>query len=110
MTPPELTALLVQKVMGWTVHPNRYLMENRRWTPAWRFQPAERLADAFRLLERAAPVEYSMHGDSKGNFRVQVRIGETNGEACGASKPRVITCAVARAVGIRVEGAEIDAA
>jgi hypothetical protein len=109
MTTPELTALLAEQVMGWTVHPDRYLMGNRRWKPAWRFQPTESLVDAFRLLEESAPQEYSMCGDNKGNFRVQVRIGDGTGEAVGTSKPRVITCAIARSLGIHVGEAETDA-
>ena len=43
-------------------------MGHRRWLPRWRFQPAENLMDAFRLLEGAAPAEYSMSGGSDGGF------------------------------------------
>jgi len=53
MTTSELTALLAQRVMRWTVAPGRFLMENRRWKPAWRFQPTKKLEDAFRLLDAA---------------------------------------------------------
>ena len=52
--------------MGWTVGPDRFMMGNRGWMPRWRFQPAEKLEDAFRLLEEAAPQEYSICGDDKG--------------------------------------------
>jgi hypothetical protein len=71
--------------------------------PRWRFQPAERIEDAFRLLEQAAPEEYSIVGDDKGTFRATVRLAESTGEAKGSSKPLTITCAIARAFGIEVE-------
>ena len=103
MTTDMLTSLLAQRVLGWTVAPDRFLLGNRRWLPRWRFQPTEKLADALRLLEKAAPEEYNMRGDSEGNVLVHVRIGNVTGEACGASKPRAITCAIARALGIEVE-------
>ena len=103
MTTDMLTSLLAQRVLGWTVAPDRFLMGDRRWLPRWRFQPTESLVDAFRLLEDAAPQEYSMCGDSKGNFRVQVRIGDGTGEADETSKPRAITLAVARALRLEVD-------
>ena len=103
MTSEQLTALLAERVMGWTVGPDRFMMGNRGWMPRWRFQPAEKLEDAFRLLEEAAPQEYSIGGDDKGNVHVQVRIAGTTGEARGMSRPLVITYAIARAVGVEVE-------
>ena len=109
MTSEQFTAVLAERVMGWGVGPDRFLMGNRGWMPRWRFQPTESLVDAFRLLEEAAPQEYSMCGDNKGNFWVQVRIGGGTGAADGASKPRAITCAIARALGIEVEGTEANA-
>lgn len=98
-----MTALLAQRVMGWTVGPDRFMMGNRGWTPHWRFQPTQKLDDAFRLLEGASPEEYSISGDNKRNIRVRVRIRGATGEAHGTSKPLVITHAIARAVGVEVE-------
>ena len=109
MTPDALTTLLAERVMGWRVGPDRFLTGNRGWISRWRFQPAEKLPDALRLLEKAAPGEYDMSGDGEGNVRVHVRIGDATGEACGPSKPRAITYAIARAFGIQVDGAETDA-
>ena len=109
MTSENLAALLAKRVMGWGVGPDRFLTSKRGWMPRWRFQPTERLADALRLLEKAEPEEYTMSGDSEGYVRVHVRIRAATGEACSASKPRAITCAIARALGIQVEGCEIDA-
>jgi hypothetical protein len=98
-----LTDLLAMRVMGWSIGPDRFMTGSRRWMPRWRFQPTEKLADALRLLEAAAPEEYHLRGDSEGNIQVHVRIGDATGEACSQSKPRAITYAIARAVGIEVE-------
>ena len=88
--------------MGWKVCPDRFSMANRRWMPRWRFQPADKLDDAFRLLEEATPQEYSIRGDDKGGIHVRVRINGSMGEARGTSKPLTITQAIARAVGIEI--------
>jgi hypothetical protein len=102
MTSERLAAMLAERVMGWGVGPDRFLLSNRSWMPRWRFQPTEKLADALRLLEVAAPQEYSLRGDSEGNIQVRIRIGDATGEACSGSKPRAITWAIARAVGIHI--------
>lgn len=109
MTSENLAALLAKRVMGWSVGPDRFLTSKRGWMPRWRFQPTERLADALRLLEKVEPEEYTMSGDAEGYVRVHVRIRAATGEACSVSKPRAITYAIARALGIQVEGGEIDA-
>lgn len=101
MTTDQFTAILAERVMGWQLAPQRFLMGDRRWQPRWRFQPTERLEDAFSLLEKAAPNEYSMGDDGTG-FRVRVRIGKAIGEARDMSKPLAITLAVARALGLEV--------
>jgi hypothetical protein len=103
MTIPKLTALLAQRVMRWNVAPGRYLMENRRWTPAWRFQPAKRIEDAFRLLDAADPEECRIISHRGGPFTVRVQIGGTAGEAAHASRARAITLAIACAVGLDPE-------
>jgi hypothetical protein len=64
----------------------------------------EKLEDALRLLEATALQEYFIEGDETGTTRVRLRIAGTTGEATEASKPRAISYAVARAVGIRVPG------
>jgi hypothetical protein len=104
MTATELTALLAQRVMHWAVHPGRYLMENRRWTPAWRFQPTKNLEDAFRLLEAADPDNYSINCRRGGPWTVRIQIGGISGEASRISKALAITQAVARAIGLDPEG------
>jgi hypothetical protein len=99
MTAERLTEILAELVMGWRVAPGRFMIGGRGWKPAWRFQPTERLEDAFRLLDAADPSEYSI-ARQDGVLTVRVRIGETLGEARDTSKPRAITYAVARAVGV----------
>ncbi len=103
MTNACLTDLLAVRVMGWSIGPNRFMTGNRGWLKRWRFQPAEKLDDALRLLHEAAPQEYSICGDDKGNIRVQVRIAGTSGEARGKCTPLAITQAIARALGIELE-------
>ena len=102
MNNDQLTALQAERVMGWTVAPDRFLMDKRRWQPRWRFQPSENLDDAFTLLEKAAPQVYSMGDDGEG-FWVHVRIGEATGEARDMSKPRAVTLALARALRLEVD-------
>ena len=97
----DLTTLLARRVMGWEVAPDRFLVGKRRWLPRWRFQPTERLEDAFRLLAQADPQKYAMGSEGRGRFWVRVEIGETIGEACHQSKPLAITLAIARALQIQ---------
>ena len=100
MSNDQLTAMLAERVMGWTVGPERFSMGNREWMPRWRFQPIDKLDDAFRLLQEAAPQAYSICGDDQGNIHVEVRINGAVGEARETSIPGAVTYAVARAVGI----------
>lgn len=100
MTADTLIQQLAQQVMGWGVAPDRFLLGNRSWIPRWRFQPLERLEDAFRLLEKAQPEHYSMGLDASGRFSVEVRIRGKLGVARDELKPRAITLAIARALGL----------
>jgi hypothetical protein len=78
-------------------------MENRRWTPAWRFQPTKKRGDALRLLDAADPEEYSINARRGGAFTVRVQISGVAGEASDKCEARAITHAVARAVGLEPE-------
>ena len=98
-----LTATLAERVMEWRVTSDRFLMGDRRWAPLWRFQPANKIADAMRLLEKAAPECCVMDCDESGNFRVQVRLAGKTGEAYEYSKARAITYAIARALGLELD-------
>lgn len=103
MTDVAVAAELAWTVLGWKLSNGRYLKDDRQWMPEWRFRPTERLQDAFRLLEGAAPKTYRISRDSQGNVHVRVLIGGAVGEAHGTSMALVITCAVAHALGIEVE-------
>ncbi len=108
MTNEQLTIILAQRVMGWRVGPDRFMTGNRGWMTRWRFQPTEKLVDALRLLEEAAPEEYSMSIDGNGNFKVRIQVAGATGEAHGRSQPRSITYAIARALGLVRTRAEAD--
>ena len=103
MTADQLTAVLAERVMHWRVGPDRFLTGRRRWIPRWRFNPTEKLVDAFDLLEAADPEEYSMGANRTGAFWVRVRLRGGKGEARNTSKARAIAHAVARAIGINPE-------
>ncbi len=72
MTIEQLTATLAEGVMGWSARPDRFILSNRGWIPRWPFRPAERLEDAFRLLEAAAPEQYTLSGEKNGTLCVRV--------------------------------------
>jgi hypothetical protein len=102
MTSECLASRLASRVMGWAVGPERYLLGGRQWIPRWRFQPAEKLQDAYRLLQAAKPDHFMVQGSERDSFHVQVHIGTEVGEAWDRSQARAIAHAVARAVGIEV--------
>ena len=108
MTASKRNTLLAERVMGWSAAPDRFLLGNRRWLPRWRFQPEKSLGDAFLLLETASPERYVMGSDRGGEFWVRIEIAGRVGEARHASKPQAITFAIARALGIELEGAEAN--
>ena len=103
MTIDRLSATLAERVMGWRVTGDRFLIGDRRWAPRWRFQPVKKIADAMRLLEKAAPETCAMDCDESGNFHVQVRLAGKTGEAYEHSKARAITYAIARALGLEID-------
>jgi hypothetical protein len=98
----ELVAILAKRLMGWRVGPERFLLAGRGWLPRWRFRPADRLTDAFKLLEKAAPERCDMRQTPDGFFVVKLQIGSGRGQACEKSKSRAITYAVARTLGLKV--------
>ena len=105
----RLAAILAARVMGWRVGPDRFLLGTGRWLPRWRFQPTKRIEDAMRLLDHAAPQEFTMGTADNGGFWVKVRIGGSIGEARESSKPGAITFAVAMALGIDIGGKGLSA-
>jgi len=98
-----ITDLLAQRVMGWTRCPGRYLMENRRWIPDWRFQPLKNLEAALDLLSAAKPEFYTIEFRRRGLFTVRVQVGDIVGVATESSQALAVSYAVARAIGIDPE-------
>lgn len=92
---------LARQVMGWKVAPDRFVKSNRGWIPRWRFRPLTELADAFLLLDQAAH-QYTLRHDGR-TFTAEVRTDTSRGIASGEQKPRTITLAVARALGLEVD-------
>ena len=104
MNEASLTLDLAELVMGWGATPDRLIKSGRSWIPQWRFQPLEELADAFQLLDQAAN-RYSLSKDRNGVFSARVQIAGRCGKASGELRVRTITIAVARALGLEVQGA-----
>ncbi len=102
MTSDQLTAILVERVLGWKTCPDRFVKTERSWTPRSRFRPFDRLEDAFLLLDTARAV-YNLSG-SAGVFTARVRIGRGVGKASGEPKARTITLALSQALGIGADG------
>jgi hypothetical protein len=101
MNDDRLTECLAVRVMGWRTAPGRFIKAGRAWTPAWKFAPLTNLEDAFALLDAAASI-YTLRTGTGGMFEAEVHVGARVGNACGAAKPRTITIALARAVGVEV--------
>jgi hypothetical protein len=102
-TPDQLTGSLVAAVLHWRVAPGRFLTSERGWLPRWKFQPAQKITDAIRLVEAAGTEEYSLTSNADGNFCATVRINGTTSEGCANTKPLAICLALAAAVGIEVD-------
>jgi hypothetical protein len=98
-----LVAKLAQRVMGWAVCADRFVIEGRRWLPRWRFQPHKNISDAFRLLDAACPERLRLDFRRGAEACVRVEINGVVGKAQDLSKSRALTFAVARAIGIEVE-------
>jgi hypothetical protein len=101
MTSEHFTQVLAKRVLGWSVAPDRFMIGGRRWLPSWGFQPATRLEDALRVLKGVALEEFVMGGAESGGLWANVRVADTR-EASDLYKPRVITVAIARRLGIKV--------
>ncbi len=101
MTDAVLIDQLAQRIFHWSVTPDRFLMGNRSWIPKWKFNPLKRLEDAFRLLDDGAASRYAI-SFSRGCFEVEVEFNGSLGKASGESKPRTITLAAARGLGLEV--------
>jgi hypothetical protein len=67
------------------------------------------MQDAFRVLLAAEPSEYTMRGGNGKSSWARVRIDGPSGEASASSMPTAVCLAIARAIGIAVEGVEANA-
>ena len=103
MTSQALTKLVAERVMKWTAAPDRFMLGHRKWIPNWRFQPCEVFEHAIQLLDAARPTTYSLANDRVGCFWASVEIDGVVGQARDRSRPRAVTIAVARAMGIDVD-------
>jgi hypothetical protein len=92
---------LAKRLLGWRARPDRFLKSGREWIPKSRFNPFERLEDAFVLLDRAGAT-YTLLGSSAHPFTAKVQIDQHMGSASGAQKARVITTAIVRALKLEV--------
>jgi hypothetical protein len=97
----RLTDQLASKVMGWRVGPDRFILDGRRWLPKWRFAPLSCLDDAFKLLDRSGST-FKLQRISGMGFVVEVQVGDRVGRGSGEQKARVITFAVALALGLEL--------
>jgi len=103
MTNELLTAILVERMMGWRVCPDRFLTGDRQWLARHKFQPTKKLDNAFQLLNAADPVEYRLGGSNRtGACWARVKLNGAAGEATSRSMPLAICLAIARALGIEV--------
>jgi len=99
MTDNVLINQLAQQVLHWRVGPDRFILANRSWLPKWRFNPLERLEDAFLLLDHDKSVRYVI-SQKDGKCQVEVEHNGEIGRACCDSKARAIVLALARSLGV----------
>jgi hypothetical protein len=103
----RIVAILAERILGWTIGADRFLIGQRRWISLWRFQPFKKLQDAFRLLDKAAS-EYSLVASAAGTFTARVRVGSRIGKASGKSMAAAATLAIARAIGLDVPDSVLE--
>lgn len=101
MTIENLTTVLAERVMEWKAGPDRFLTANRSWIPRWKFNPLERIQDAFVLVDRSESNRYSIVKANEA-LEVEIQCKGGVGRATGHLKARTITLALARSLGIKV--------
>lgn len=99
LTDDALIDQLAQQVLHWRVGPDRFMTRNRSWLPKWRFNPLQRLEDAFLLLDHSQATRYVI-SQMGGKCEVEVEHDRKIGKAAGHSRPRTITLALARSLGL----------
>jgi len=101
----QLTAIMAERILGWRVGPERFIMGNRQWITRRHFQPFDRVQDAFRLLQKAGG-GFSLIKTPDGVFSATVLVGDRAGTASGSAVAATITEAIARALGLEVDTTE----
>jgi hypothetical protein len=105
VTNDQLTAIMAERILGWPVGPERFIMGNRQWITRGHFQPVDRVQDAFRLLQKAAS-GFSLTKTPDGVFSATVCVGDRTGTASGSAVAATITRAIGRALGLEVDTTE----
>jgi hypothetical protein len=103
MTNDQLTAILAERILGWRVGPERFILGSRQWITRAHFQPFDRIQDAFRLLKKAASA-FSLTKTPDGVFTATVQVGDLSGTASGRAEATAISLAIARAIGVHERG------
>lgn len=99
----RLVVELAHRVLGWSAGPDRFRTLGRAWIPRWRFSPLTEIKDAVFLLDHVA-TRYSIRMEPDRQFWVDVEIKGRTGMSVGGSQARAITVAIARALGLEVDG------
>lgn len=102
MSDDRLKEELALQLLGWKVAPDRFLKSGRSWIPKWRFNPLEKLDDAFLLLDHTRLSRYAISKSADDGFHVEIEIDGKIGKAVGEPKSRTITLALARSLGLEV--------
>lgn len=102
MIDDRLTEELASRIMRWRATPDRFIKSGRSWVPRWHFQPLVDLASAFQLLNKAAD-RYKITCERR-TFTAEVVAKSGLGKASGDNLARTITTAVARGLGLEVDG------
>jgi hypothetical protein len=105
VTNDQLTAILAERILGWRVGPERFILASRQWITRAHFQPSDRIQDAFRLLKEAAS-GFSLIKTPDGVFTATVQVGDRTGTSSGHAAAATITRAIARAIGVDLEGGQ----
>src|SRR4051794_1860153 len=99
MSQEHLTGVLAERVMGWTVAPDRFLTGDRHWISRWRFQPFDDIKDAFLLL-KAAGASLVLTVATDGAVTSKVRVGDRAACAVSASTASSIAGAISLTLGL----------
>jgi hypothetical protein len=96
----RITEQLAFIAFEWRPVKCRYIRPDGGWLPTWRFSPFDRIEDALQVLEKTAD-DYKLHGNKHGHRgSIEVTVGTKTISASGEPKARLITTALAYALGL----------